>query len=118
MSKKTRPDIDTLLADRARYEAWLAQLTAKASRMAPHVVERVRADYQERLTRVIEDLRSRADELRAENETLERRISALAADLAVKRDARAEDELRAMVGEYEDAAWTKKASEHDRAIES
>src|SRR5688572_434113 len=110
-NKKNRPDIDTLLADRARYEAWLAQLSAKASRMAPHVVDRVRADYQERLTRVVDDLRSRADDLRAENGTLEQRISALAADLTVKRDARAEDELRAMVGEYEDAAWAKKAAE-------
>lgn len=118
MSRKTKPDIDSLLSDRARYEAWLAQLAAKASQIPSHVVDRVRADYQDRLTHVIDDLRARADELRAEKASLEQRIGTLASELTVKRDGRAEDELRAMVGEYEDTAWTKKAAEHDAAIQS
>ncbi|HKS05040.1 MAG TPA: hypothetical protein VJR92_01905, partial [Gemmatimonadaceae bacterium] len=116
MTRKNRPDIESLLAERTRYEAWLAQLAAKASTVPAHVVERVRADYQERATRIIEELKTRADELRTETASLEQRITALSTDLNAKRDARAEDELRSLVGEYEGDAWQKKASEHDRAI--
>ena len=116
MTRKNRPDIESLLADRARYETWLAQLNAKAPSVPAHVVERVRADYQERAARVVEELRTRADELRAETAALEQRITTLTVDLTAKRDARAEDELRSLVGEYEGDAWQKKAAEHDRMI--
>ena len=117
MSKsRSRPDIDTLLADRAKYEAWLDQIEAKASRVPGHVVERVRADYHERLTEVVNELRTRADDLRTEGNELEARIAVLDGELGGKRDARAEDELRALVGEYDETAWSEKAAEHDASI--
>jgi hypothetical protein len=112
------PTIDSLLADRARYESWLTQLAAKASQVPAHVVARVQADYQGRLDTVLATLTARADELRTEATALASRVTALDVELAAKRDLRAEDELRALVGEHEDAVWTARAAEHDAAIAS
>lgn len=117
MSKsKATQTIDTLLADRARFEAWLTQLAAKAGHVPDHVVSRVRDDYATRLEQVITELSSRADELQAECEGFEKRIAELDSTLGEKRDARAEDELRALVGEYDEEHWAGKRAAHDEAI--
>lgn len=84
--------------------------------MPAHVVERVRADYQKRLDAVATDLQAQAGSMRSEASTLEERVRSLASDLAAKRDARAEDELRALVGEYSEEEWSSKAAEHDAGI--
>ncbi len=111
-----RPTIDSLLADRARYESWLEQLAAKAAQVPAHVVERVQADYRTRLADVVAALTDRAEELRGEAVALAERVTALDGELVARRDARAEDELRAMVGEYDAAVWEARAAEHDAAI--
>jgi hypothetical protein len=111
-----RPTIDALLADRARYETWLEQLAAKATQVPAHVVERVQGDYRARLDHVVAALTDRADELSTEAASLAQRVTALEVELSAKRDARAEDEIRALVGEHDDAAWSARAAEHDAAI--
>jgi len=117
MSKsRQRSTVDSLLGDRARFEAWLDQLAAKAGQVPAHVAARVKADYEVRLNQVLEELRSRADELLSEAATFEARITELDAELTAKRDARAEDELRAMVGEYGEGEWEDKRAQHDSGI--
>jgi hypothetical protein len=117
MTKPTgRAEIESLLAERGRFETWLDQLSAKASTMPAHVVERVRADYQERLDKVVASLQVQADGMRADVSALDERVRVLDVELAAKKDARAEDELRALVGEYDGGAWEKKAAEHDSGI--
>ncbi len=111
-----RAEIESLLAERGRFETWLDQLSAKASTMPAHVVERVRADYQQRLDKVVADLQSKADSMRSDASALEERVRVLEAELSAKRDARAEDELRALVGEYDEGAWEKKSADHDAGI--
>ena len=114
--KEERAGIDTLLAERARIEAWLELVAARSSTMPAHVVEKVRRDYEERLSRVVAELTARADELGAETASVYQRLEVLAGDLSVRRDARAEDELRALVGEYDESAWRAKQEEHDAGI--
>jgi len=116
MHASSGPTIDVLLADRARFESWLSQLEHKAGDLPPHIVARVRADYAGRLQRVLDVLAERADDLRAEAAELAERVTALEVSLAAKRDARAEDELRAVVGEFDDAVWAERAAQHDAAI--
>jgi hypothetical protein len=116
MHASSGPTIDVLLADRARFESWLSQLERKAGDLPPHIVARVRADYAGRLQRVLDVLAERADDLRAEAAELAERVTALEASLAAKRDARAEDELRAVVGEFDDAVWAERAAQHDAGI--
>ena len=89
-----------LLEERARYEGWLAQLESHRTSVPPHVVERVRADYQERLHGVVEQLRSRESDLQSSSVQMEQRIAALVAEETERRDERTEGELRAAVGEF------------------
>ena len=93
-------DLNGLLEQRAQYERWIAQLTAKREQTPPHVFERVRSDYATRLEAVMEQLRSRAEGLQSSASTLQERVTALTNQETSRRDARAEIELRAMVGEY------------------
>jgi len=97
---KVMDDLNALLEERARYEKWIAQLTAKREQTPPHVFERVRSDYAGRLDTVMNQLRSRGQSLEATTSSLEERTNALASEESLRRDARAEIELRAMVGEY------------------
>ena len=93
-------DLNALLEERARYERWIAQLTAKREQTPPHVFERVRTDYAARLDAVMGQLRSRAEGLQGSAAQLTERVGALSTEESLRRDARAEIELRAMVGEY------------------
>lgn len=100
MSANAMDDLNALLEERARYEKWIAQLTAKREQTPPHVFERVRTDYSTRLDAVMGQLRNHAAGLTASAASLEERVNALAGEESLRRDARAEIELRAMVGEY------------------
>ena len=93
-------DLNALLEERAQYERWIAQLNAKREQTPPHVFERVRTDYASRLESVMEQLRNRAEGLQSSASTLQERVTALTNQETTRRDARAEIELRAMVGEY------------------
>jgi hypothetical protein len=117
MTDPTAPrSLDALLADRARLETWLAQVATKAAHLPPHVVAKVEADYRGRLATVVEALRARAEELESEAATLRARVTGLDDALRSAQDARAEDELRALVGEYDAAMWDQRRAAHDRGI--
>jgi hypothetical protein len=96
-------DLNALLEERARYERWIAQLTAKREQTPPHVFERVRTDYSSRLDNVMGQLRSHAEGLQSAAATLEERVATLSSEESTRRDARAEIELRSLVGEYDEA---------------
>ena len=104
MTTSTMPnamdELNALLEERARYERWMAQLTAKRDQTPPHVFERVRTDYAARLDSVMGQLRSRGEGVQVTAATLEERVAALTTEESLRRDARAEIELRSMVGEY------------------
>lgn len=105
-----------LLAERAKYTAWLDQLEARTAGAPTHVVAKVRDDYSRRLSAVREALGARADELAAQRTAaLERRDAAQAAEHEVS-DARAEAELRHAVGEYSADEWAALARESDAAL--
>src|SRR5262252_5022373 len=92
--------LNALMEERNRYEQWLAQLDARKSNTPTHVFARVRADYDARLMKVLDQLAGRATELQATASTLAEKVAALYADETTLRDERAEAELRAMVGEF------------------
>jgi hypothetical protein len=92
--------LNALMEERNRYEQWLAQLEARKGTTPPHVFDRVRGDYGDRLKGVLEQLAGRATELQATAGTLAERVAALYANETSLRDERAEAELRAAVGEF------------------
>jgi hypothetical protein len=97
-----------LLDERRRYEGWITQLDARRGETPPHVLERVRMDYEHRLRGVTEQLRSRATELETSAAALADKVGALQSEENARRDERAETELRSSVGEF--------APEHAREL--
>jgi len=98
-------DVRTLVAERQRYDEWLAALEAKRSETPARVFERVYGDYFARRTGVIEKLREHVDALSSLADDLEGRIGELESQLATHEDERAEALLRTAVGEYDGDRW-------------
>ena len=92
--------LNALMEERNRYEQWLAQLEARKGTTPPHVFDRVRSDYGERLKGVLDQLAGRATELQETAGSLAERVASLYADETTLRDERSEAELRAAVGEF------------------
>src|SRR5688572_13940408 len=120
MSESQNPmdALNTLMEERNRYEQWLAQLEARKGTTPPHVFDRVRGDYGDRLNRVLDQLAGRATELQETAGSLAERVAALYADETALRDERAEAELRAAVGEFTVEHATNVIQRCDEAIAS
>ena len=108
--------VSALMAERRRYEGWIAALEAKRTGAPDHVFTRVHADYMARLDAVLVQLTTHADDLRREMEALESRRDALTADHRKAEDERAEAELRAHVGELTAEDWQALATVSDAAL--
>ena len=109
--------IESLLAERRRYEGWLATLETRRETTPAHVYERVRTDYEARLVDVLERLGGRSSDLRQMVDTLSGKVQSLETDESTRRDGLAEAELRALVGEFEPDEWERLKAERDAEIE-
>jgi hypothetical protein len=92
-------EVPSLIQERRRYEGWLAALDARRDSTPQHVLERVKADYQGRLQRVQEQLALHRQSILEERASVESRRSLIEAEEQLRRDERAELELRSHVGE-------------------
>src|SRR5918997_5838669 len=97
--------VAALIADRRKYEGWLAALEAKRAETPDHVFFRVRSDYERRLSEVLERLRSQASALSDRADALTTRLAALVDEERASHDRRHEAELRVSVGEFSQKAW-------------
>ena len=113
---KRQSDLEGLLAERKKYETWLAQLEAKRPAAAEHVFVRVHADYSQRLGDVRTKLAGEAVAIAALVAELEARLSGEHDAVTARTDERAEAELRAMVGEFSDKEWNSAREKLDDAI--
>src|ERR1043166_5266862 len=98
-SNRTGQDVPGLIDERRRYESWLAGLKPRRASTPHHVFDRVRGDYETRLRHVEEKLAAHRHAIIDEKSSLESRSSLLEAEEQLRRDERAELELRAHVGE-------------------
>ena len=110
--------VGSLMEERRRYELWLGALNARRAETPKHVFARVHADYTARLEAVMRRLTGQVEGLRGELTTLATRIANLEEQQHRARDARAEAELRAHVGEMSAAEWDRAAREADESIEA
>jgi hypothetical protein len=110
--------VESLMAERRKYEQWLSALEARRESTPERVFTRVHADYHDRLDAVVEQLKEHTEGLRAELASLTLRLTAIEEEQQQRYDERAEAELRAHVGELTPAAWEQIASEADRSIEA
>jgi hypothetical protein len=97
--------VAALIAERRKYEGWLAALEAKRAETPDHVFFRVRSDYERRLSEILERLRSQASALNERADALNARLAVLVQEERVSGDRRHEAELRVSVGEFSQKAW-------------
>jgi hypothetical protein len=100
-TNRSLQELPALLTERRKYEKWLMALDARRETTPQHVFERVRADYTGRLERVDEELAVHRQAVQEERSSLHSRRSLLEAEEQLRRDERAELELRQHVGELE-----------------
>jgi hypothetical protein len=98
-TNRSLQELPALLTERRKYEKWLAALDARRDTTPQHVFERVKADYTGRLERVDEELAVHRQAVQEERSNLHSRRSLLEAEEQLRRDERAELELRQHVGE-------------------
>jgi hypothetical protein len=98
-TNRSLSELPALIAERRRYESWLVALDARRDTTSSHVFERVESDYQTRLARVVEQLEAHRHIIDEERTSVQSRISLLEEEESIRRDERAELELRAHVGE-------------------
>ena len=98
-SQSSFSEVPALLEERHRYETWLSALAARGESTPKHVFERVQADYRARLDRVNERIASHRHAIEDERGKLRARCLELQTNEGLRRDERAELELRAHVGE-------------------
>ena len=109
-------DVRLLVAERQRYDDWLAALEARRADTPSRVFERVYVDYLGRRTGVLEQLREHVETLTTVGRDLETRINALEEQLASHEDERAEAILRTAVGEYDGDRWESVRQEVESKI--
>ncbi len=103
-------EIQRLLEERRQVEQWLQRLEMAADKTPSAVRERVRGDYEERLTGVVEQLQGYGDDLRASLADQQGRRSEFKQQEHDATEELAEAELRHAVGEFGESAWREKKS--------
>jgi len=114
----TASNVASLMAERARFEAWLAALEARRDSTPAHIYQRVHGDYALRLQRVVDQLLSHMSEVEAAAKTLAERLGELERAEGKHRDERSEAELRASVGELSADAYDEILRRTDEATAS
>ena len=109
-------EIEVLLAERRKYEQWLAQLDARKDGTPSHVFVKVHRDYSARLGEAQQKLSSESGAVHALATELEESLAKLERQIAERTDERAEAELRASVGEFAGKEWDKLRGKLDGAV--
>jgi len=97
--------VPELVRQRDQLRAWIAKLDEVQTGAPNRVTQRVRADYEDRLRRVTEDLSAHGEEIRRGLEGLREQLSAAEERRAHAADALEETRLRHLIGELDEGAW-------------
>ena len=115
--KASDGQIQELLAERKRIEQWLVRLDKAADRTPDAVRNRVRGDYDSRLTAVVRELQGYQEDLRGSLQEVQARLGTARKEEKQATEELAEAELRYAVGEFGDGEWSeKKTTILDRLI--
>jgi chromosome segregation ATPase len=98
-------EVRSLVAERQRYDDWLAALDARRAETPERVFERVRGDYAARRGEVLTRLAEHVAELEMLSGTLQQQRGELSTQLDALEDQRVEAMIRNAVGEYDNDKW-------------
>jgi hypothetical protein len=112
MADDVMKEVDRLLKDREKYEAWLAKLESEKPETSTRAYDKVRQDYQRRLDDVLAQLKAHSDSIRRKLGELGQQVNALGDERASRAEALDEARLRRSVGEYgDDNEWSRREGE-------
>jgi hypothetical protein len=94
-----------LVAERQRYDGWLAALEARRHDTPARVFARVHDDYLARRTEVVAQLQAHVAGLEQLAATLHATVSRLEAEAGTLDEERIEAHLRTLVGEFDPGRW-------------
>lgn len=94
-------EVRALVAERQRYDEWLAALDARRAETPERVFTRVHGDYSQRRGDVLARLHTHVDALSVLGGELAARLAGLDRELESLEDQRVEAMLRTAVGEYD-----------------
>ena len=107
MADDVMKDVDQLLKDREKFEAWLAKLESEKGASSSSAYDKVRGDYQTRLEEVLDRLRAHSESIQSKLQGLETKVGDLDSERSGRSEKLDEARLRRSVGEYEDEGeWT------------
>lgn len=119
MKRSSKQSIDVLgalVAEREKYEQWIAALLDKKASTPAKVFDRVYADYTTRLEAVMEELGARSTELDGQLDALRARSQELGEQEEKLREEHAEAELRHAIGEHAPDQWRDIVAASNQAI--
>jgi hypothetical protein len=109
--------VPELILQREQLRGWIQRLETVAPEAPDRVTQRVRADYEARLQRVIEQLGSHVEELERDLESVRASLGDAAARRDEAADALEEMRLRHMIGELDAAGWDEARPALEGALE-
>ncbi len=115
-TNRSLSELPGLVAERRKFNGWLRALDARKDTTPAHVFERVQSDYRARLSRVEEQIEAHRHVVDEERANVRSRMSLLEAEERMRRDERAELDLRSHVGELEGEEATSAFKAVDEAI--
>ncbi|HEU4559836.1 MAG TPA: hypothetical protein VFS20_18435 [Longimicrobium sp.] len=98
-------NVHALVSQREQLRAWIARLDEVQTGAPSRVAERVRADYQDRLRRVTEELSAHGEEIQRNLQETRDRLAEAEERRTQAGDALEETRLRHLIGELDEAAW-------------
>lgn len=105
-----------LLQRRDQVHAWLSRLDQLAPDTATRVAERVRADYEERLQSIVDELATHVDSVQREIDRLGAEVATTGELYEAAVDALEEVRLRHQIGEIAGDEWDQRRPELERDV--
>ena len=108
--------VNDLLAERNKYQTWIARLDSTKDTTPAAVRAKVLSDYQAKLESVLARLTEHGDAVREQLEQRKVRKEELVAEELKAKETLAEAELRHAVGEYDEGDWVKVRAESNKTL--
>ena len=108
--------VNDLLAERNKYQTWIARLDSTKDTTPAAVRAKVLSDYQAKLEGVLARLTEHGDAVREQLEQRKVRKEELLAEESKAKETLAEAELRHAVGEYDEGDWVKVRAESNKIL--
>lgn len=106
MADDVMKEVDQLLQDREKFDAWLAKLESEKDASSSSAYEKVRGDYQRRLEEVLDKLRAHSESIQSKLQGLGTKVGELDSERSGRSEKLDEARLRRSVGEYgDDKEW-------------